>query len=465
MHTTIRAVSRFAEELRGLFRLALPIAAAQTGTQLMSVVDTAVVGRVGAVPLAAIGLGNSIFFAVSIVGMGAVMGIDPLASQAVGAQQPERARALLWQGMWLSLFVTIALAAVGAIVPLGMTHIDLPPDVVRLGSIFLWIRLLSLFPTLAFIVVRAYLQALHITRPMVMAMIAGNIFNFIADVLFVFGGHSLPAWCGPLRLVPAMGIAGAAVATVLGSFLQLWIIAAAVQHVPCDAAPERIRALRMDDVRHALRVGLPVGLQMGAEYGIFALVGVLAGRFGALQLAAHQTALTLISFTFTLAVGIGSAGSVRVGRAVGSRDIPGARMAGLAAFCGGMCVMLCSAAVFLSAPGALARVITSDPAVVAAAVPLLAVAAVFQLSDGIQGVGAGVLRGAGDTHYSFVANIIGHWCVGFPIALWLGFHRGGGVVGLWWGLCGGLSAVALLLFFRFLLVSSRDIKPLHDVVI
>jgi MATE family multidrug resistance protein len=333
--------------------------------------------------------------------------------------------------------------------------------VLRQASIFLWIRLLSLFPTLAFIVVRAYLQALHITRPMVDAMVAGNLFNFVADMLLVFGGSNLPSWCGPLRLVPAMGITGAAIATVIGSFLQLWIIAVAVKKIDIPEEGSNVHRLLPDDLRHAVRVGMPVGLQMGAEYGVFALVGVLAGRFGALQLAAHQTALTLISFSFTVAVGIGSAGSVRVGRAVGERNMEGVRRAGLAAFSGGVGVMIASALIFLFFPYALARVITNDAAVIAAAIPLLAVAAFFQLSDGIQGVGAGVLRGAGDTRYSFVANIIGHWLIGFPTALWFGFHLHLGVVGLWWGLCAGLTAVAFMLFIRFLVLSKRDIRPLH----
>jgi MATE family multidrug resistance protein len=246
----------------------------------------------------------------------------------------------------------------------------------------------------------------------------------------------------------------------MGSFLQLWIIAAAVKRIEIPDGATDVREPRPDDLRHAVQVGMPVGMQMGAEYGIFALVGVLAGRFGALQLAAHQTALTLISFTFTIAVGIGSAGSVRVGRAVGERNLENVRRAGLAAFAGGVGVMTCSALVFLWFPYALARLITNDMSVVSAAIPLLAVAAFFQLSDGIQGVGAGVLRGAGDTRFSFIANIVGHWLIGFPTALWFGFHLDLGVVGMWWGLCAGLTTVALLLFGRFLVISRRDIRPL-----
>ncbi len=122
--------------------------------------------------------------------------------------------------------------------------------------------------------------------------------------------------------------------------------------------------------------------------------------------------------------------------------------------------MAVSSIVLLCVPGPLARAMTSDPLVVAAAVPLLAVAAIFQLSDGIQGVGAGVLRGAGDTRYAFLANVVGHWMIGLPTAWWFGVKLGGGVAGLWWGLCAGLTIVAVLLFLRFLRISAREIKPL-----
>ena len=448
--------------MRTLSRLAVPIAVAQAGSQMMSLVDTAVVGRLGAVPLAAIGLGNSLFFAVSIIGMGIVMGVDPLASQAVGAGDERRARMMMWQGVWLSALVTLALSVATGLIPLGIRAMHLDPEVTRQATIYLWIRLLSLFPMLAFIVVRAYLQALHITRPMVVAMIAGNVFNFVFDLLLVFGGAALPRWVGPLRHLPEMGISGAAISTLAGSILQLWIVARAVKRIPMPEGVDSIHRFDQPSVRKAVTVGMPVGLQMGAEYGIFALVGVLAGRFGPLQLAAHQVALTLISFTFTISVGIGSAGSVLVGRAVGARDRAGARSAGLAAFCTGILVMSISACAFLLYPRFFAAVITNQSDVVIAAIPLLGVAAFFQLSDGTQGVGAGVLRGAGDTHYPFFANVLGHWGVGFPIALWFGFHLHQGIVGLWWGLSAGLTAVAFLLLARFLKLSSREIRPLHE---
>jgi MATE family multidrug resistance protein len=149
-----------------------------------------------------------------------------------------------------------------------------------------------------------------------------------------------------------------------------------------------------------------------------------------------------------------------VGLAVGARDTPGARRAGLLAFGAGAAFMGCAALTYLLFPGPIVATMTNAPAIAALAVPLFRVAAVFQVSDGVQGVGAGVLRGAGDSRFTFTANVVGHYLIGLPLALLLGFGLGWGVVGIWWGLAAGLTAVAVALVWRFLRVSGREILPL-----
>lgn len=445
-----------------MFRLAFPLAIAQAGQTLMGVVDLAVVGRLGAAEIGAVGLGNGLFFFFAMLASGVVMGIDPLVSQAVGAGNPIRARKMLWQGVYLSfavgMFLSIPLVLSPALLPLF--HIE--PEVVVLAAAYTRVRTLSLVPLLLFVVVRSYLQGKSVTRPMVVSMVIGNVFNLASDLLLVYGGNSLPDWAGPLRDVPAMGVTGAAIATVISAFVQLAIVAVALPEVTLPpGSTEKLHALLPDDCRRALHVGLPLGFQLAAEVGIFALVGFFAGSIGELALASHQVALTLASFTFTVAVGIGSAASVRVGIGVGARDQRAARVAGLTAFFSGAAYMSVMAMIFAIFPRQVASLLTNKPEVIAAATPVLIVAAVFQISDGIQAVGAGVLRGAGDTRFAFIANVVGHWLVGMPIALWLGFRAGYGVIGLWWGLCAGLSAVAVLLFVRFRRISAREIRPLH----
>jgi MATE family multidrug resistance protein len=447
-------------EVGPLVRLALPLAVAQGGQALMGVVDTAVVGRAGALPLAGTGLGLALFMALSVFGMGVMHGLDPLVSQALGAGDAARARRILWQGTWLAALLSAALALPLALAPSALVPLGVEPAVAREAGRYLLWRIPGVPFFLAFFAARAYLQGLGSARPMVVATLVANAVNVPLDVLFVFGGAALPAWTFPLTAVPPMGAAGAAVATSLVSLLQAAILARAITAVPLPGGVAPSRRPDARELRTAVRVGLPIGLHMGAEVGLFALAGFLAARLGELSLAAHQLAISIATLTFAVAVGFGNAGSVRVGWAVGAGDRAGARRAGLAAFGAGGAFMSLSALVFFLFPGAIARALTDDPAVVAAAAPLLRVAAIFQISDGIQAVGAGVLRGAGETRFTFLANLAGHWALGFPAAVVLGFTLAAGVTGLWWGFVIGLSAVAVALFARFLRVSSREIVPL-----
>jgi MATE family multidrug resistance protein len=206
-----------------------------------------------------------------------------------------------------------------------------------------------------------------------------------------------------------------------------------------------------------LSLGLPVGLQLLAEVGIFALTGLFAGVLGRVPAAAHQVALALASFSFSMALGIGAATSVQVGRAIGAADSALARRAGFLGIAAGGVMMSASGLLFLLFPHPLARLFTSDPEVASAAVPLLRIAAVFQLSDAIQAVSSGALRGAGDTRFSFLANLVGHYGVGLPAALALCFAAGLGAAGLWWALSLGLTAVALLQSLRFARLTSRPV--------
>ncbi|HWW62410.1 MAG TPA: MATE family efflux transporter, partial [Thermoanaerobaculia bacterium] len=210
-----RPASLFRRELRQLFVLALPLAGAQAGTQLMNVVDVAILGHVGARELGGAGLASAMFFAVAITGMGMVFGIDPMISQALGANDHQRARRLLWQGVWLALVVSAVLTIPLLFAPRLLPLLHVKAELIEPATAFLLVRTTGLIPLLLFYVVRGYLQALHITRPMIVAMLICNVVNFFGDLLFVFGGERLPPWTGPLRAFPAFGAAGAAMVTVI----------------------------------------------------------------------------------------------------------------------------------------------------------------------------------------------------------------------------------------------------------
>lgn len=449
------------QELRELWKLAVPIAIAHAGQALMGFVDTAVVGRAGKDALAAVGLSNAIFFAVSSFATGLIMGIDPLVTQALGGRNASRARVLLWQGSYLAVAAGALLAVplmVGpALLPLwGVDFAELP----MVQEYLLW-RAPSLPLLLLFMTARSYLQATARTGTLVVATVVANLFNLGASILLVFGGADLPSLLGPLRAVPALGVKGLALATVLCCVLQWAIVVWAVRQVKVPDGAYSVRPVRAD-LRQAMRVGLPIGLHIAAEVGIFSLAGILARGLGPESMSAHQIAISYASLSFTVALGIGSAGSVRVGWAVGARDTPQARRSGLVAFAAGAGFMLVCALVFALLPLPLARLAGTPPEVLPLVLPLLMVSALFQLSDGLQAVGAGVLRGVGETRFPLVANMVGHYLVGLPLALLLGFTLGYGVVGIWWGLCAGLSIVAISLILRFEKLSAGTLQPLES---
>ena len=442
-------------ELLKLGRLALPLAAVQAGNALLGVVDTAIVGRLGPVPLGAVGLGNGIFFTLSTLGAGTMLGLDPLISQALGAGETERARRLLWQGAWLALALTLLLSLPMGAAPFFLVQAGIEEEVARLARDYVLTRLTGLFPFLLFFGMRSYLQARGATRSLVVAMVLANVFNVPGTFLLVFGGGGLPTWAGPLGALPPLGVVGAGIATNLCLLLQIAVLAIAVRRIE---APRVSRRPSRDELSRAFRVGGPVGLQMTAEVAIFALVGLLAGRLGAGAPAAQQVSLSLASVSFTVAVGISSAASVRVGLGIGAGDLPSVRRAGFLALVAGGGVMGMAGLAFLLFPGPLASLLTNDAETIAHAAPLLTVAALFSVSDGVQAVGAGILRGAGDTRYAFLANLVGHWLVSLPLALWLSGRLG--VIGLWLGLSAGLTVVALALALRFRRLTSRPIQRL-----
>ena len=433
-------------ELRATIRLAFPIALANVGNQMLGLVDTAVVGRLGEMPLGAVGLGNSVYFAITVVGLGLMLGLDPLVAQAVGAGERARARSMLWQGVWIAVLLTLPLAVVVWVAVTSLEPIGIASDTVAETARYAYARLPGLPFFLIVVGARSFLQAHSITIPIVISVIVANIVNLPLSILLVFGDPSLG--------IPSLGAAGAAWTSTVCTVLQCGIVLFAARLL----GPPPAGLSRGPDpvaIGRALRLGLPVGLALLAEVGLFALVGVLMGVLGTRPLAAHNVAIQLIATTFQVALALGAAASVRVGHAVGRGDAKGARSAGLAALGLTIVFMVGTSVLFVVAPGPLASLITDEPQVIRAAVPLILVAAAFQIGDGVQAVSAGALRGAGDTTFAMVANLLGHYAVGLPVGVLLTWVAGWGAPGLWWALTAGLSTVAVALTVRFFAISKR----------
>ena len=312
-----------------------------------------------------------------------------------------------------------------------------PADVAAAARLYIDLRAVGTVPFLLSIALRSYLAAHNITRPLVAAMFLGNLANALLDLVLIYG-------VGP---IPALGVAGAACATVS---VQLAIVAIYFAGVRAIDGPTPRPASTRTDRAQILRYGLPIGGHMFAEIGIFSLATVLAAHMGKIPAAAHSIALNQASFSFSVALGVGAATSVRVGHAIGAGDLRLARRRGVIGLQIGFAVMACCAVGLVVAARQLASLFTDQTAVLVATVPLLQIAALFQLSDGTQAIAAGALRGLGDTRATFVGNVVGHYGIGLVVSLALAFGAGLGAPGLWWGLSAGLTATAAYLVRRFL---------------
>jgi MATE family multidrug resistance protein len=427
-------------EFRPMLALAAPVVIAEIGWVSMGIVDTLMVGRLGASAIAAVGLSGMLFFGVTVFAMGLLLGLDPLVAQAFGARRIDECHRWLVDGLWLSMFVGIPSLAVVLLMDASLGGWGFPPDVLALTRPYLAILAWSLAPLMLYAAFRRYLQAMAIVRPVTITLIAANAVNAFGNWVLIFGHIG----------APALGVRGSAYST-LGAriFMAAALFFVILQHE--KRVTPRLRDTRMgvdfSRLRTLFALGFPAAGQIVLEVGVFAAATALAGRVSAVALAAHQIALNLAAFTFMVPYGLASAAAVRVGHAVGRRDPHGAASAGWAAICLGAGFMSAAAIVFFTAPRVLIRLFTADPGVIAIGVALLFVAAVFQLFDGLQGVTTGALRGLGDTRTAMLWNLGGHWLIGLPLGYVLCFRLSHGVVGLWWGLSTGLMicGVALLL--------------------
>jgi MATE family multidrug resistance protein len=433
-----RAAAAVRSEIRPMLSLAGPVALAEIGWLVMGFVDTIMVGRLGPEAIGAVGIGTALFGTLAIFGMGLLLGLDTLVSQAFGAREIKACHHGLISGLHLSLLVAAPILLTAEAANWSLRYWGLPPEVLRLAVPYFSTVTWSLLPLLLYAAFRRYLQAMGLVAPVTFALVSANLINVAANWVFIFGHLGLPA----------LGVPGSAIATFLSRLYMASVLFGAVVWQSRRLHPGLFHvSWRYDRVAvgRLFALGLPAAAQTTLELGVFSAATVLAGRVGTNALAAHQIALNLAGLTFMVPLGIGTAGAVRVGHAVGRLDQAGARHAGWTALLLGVAFMACAAAAFLLVPVPLVHLFTLDRDVVTLGVSLLAVAAMFQMFDGLQGVATGVLRGAGDTRTPMIANLLGHWVIGLPIGYSLCFALGWGVVGLWVGLSTGLITIGLAL--------------------
>jgi MATE family multidrug resistance protein len=438
---TSLALTRFAKirlEYPQLLRLAIPLIGAELGWMLMNFVDLAMVGRVGSTALAAVSVGSAVFIMFAIIAEGLMMGLDALASQAYGAGRLDDCHRSLWAALQLAApLALVMVAAMWASVPL-LRVLKIPADVCAQAGPFMHSIGWSLLPLIPYFALRRYLQAMHMVKIITFAMISANIINAFFNWVLIYGRLGFPA----------MGATGSGWSTTLARIYTMLVLSA------YTAYQSRKRGFHLLSyagyfqaklMRELVRLGGPAAGQIALEVGVFSMCTLLIGRLGPVAVGGHQIALSLITCTFMVPLGISSATAVRVGNAIGRRDIGAAEVSGWTGVATSISFMMCAALVFWLIPGTLVALFTNDAAVAATAVKLLAIAAVFQLFDGTQVTAIGALRGSGDTRWAMVSNIVGWWMIGLPVGVYLCFNRGWGARGMWIGLCVGLILIGCVL--------------------
>ncbi len=434
-------------EVKELVLLAGPVVAAQLGQVLNGFIDTVMVGRLGPAELAGVALGNSTFFFFLIVCLGVVFSVGPMVSQAYGAGDYEPIGRSVRQGLWLGVALTIpAFLLLWNVAPIWrLMHQD--EQTILIAESYIQAIVWGFLPFLWFVALRSFVEAVSRPWPVTFIVFLGLGLNIGANYVLMFGKLGFPA----------LGLAGTGWATTIVFWFTFLMLASYVQFLPRFKVFRLFARLGKPDphyFRELFRIGWPIGASYGVEVGLFAATAILMGTLGQVPLAAHQVAIQCASVAFMVPLGIGIAASVRVGHAVGRGDPVGARWAGYLGILLSTLFMTGTAILFWTAPRTVISLYlnlddVANAEVVALAVTLLGIAAVFQLFDGIQVSAAGGLRGLKDTRVPMVIGFISYWMIGLTVGAVLGLGVGWGAQGLWWGLVLGLTAAAILLTWRF----------------
>lgn len=445
MRTDARpTLSPLRSEIRRLTTLAWPVAATQIGAMGLGVVDTLMLGRYSIDALSAAALANVWVFGTLQLAIGTLYGLDPIVAQAHGAGDGRRAALALQRGLVLSVFLSVPLGLLwfGTEEFLLATRQD--PALAAAAERYTLVQLPSLPFFLAFFALRQYLQGREIVRPALWILIGANLFNVIANYALIFG-----------RLgVPRLGLEGAGIATGATRIASLVALAALVIGYQLHRAawiPWSRRAFSWPGLREVLALGIPVGVQTSLEVWAFFGATLIAGQLGTHALAAHTIVFNLAALSFMMPLGVSLAAVTRVGNLIGARRPHDAQRAAWVAMAMAAGLMATAAGAFLMLRHQLPQLYTPDLAVVALAASILPIAAAFQIFDGVQVVGCGVLRGMGRTRPAAVFNAVSYWLLGIPLGAWLSLSAGWGLAGIWWGLCMGLALVAsaLVVWLRF----------------
>ncbi|WP_299453760.1 MATE family efflux transporter [uncultured Microscilla sp.] len=432
----------YRKDLAATLKLSYPIMIGQVGVMLMSLIDNVMVGQLGAVPLAASSIANAIFFMLTIFGLGTISIITPLVATRHGKQDKDACGALFSAGIKVAFAFGVLFVGISYLLVSYFDIFAQPEKVVPLAIEYLIIIAFSAIPMMLFMVAKHFAEGISATKPAMYVTYVSAIVNVCLNYVLIYGKLG----------APALGLAGAGYATLITRVLMaagmFWYVFTKPRFRPFLRTFTLFKAT-YSQTKIILQQGLPAGFQHFFEVSAFAGAAIMVGWLGAKPLAAHQIALNLAAVTYMAATGLGVAGSIRVGNAAGEGSPARIFRAGTSAFMLVFIFMSITCLLFISFNYFLVKVYIDDQQVINIAASLMIIAGFFQLSDGIQVVGLGVLRGIGDVNLPTVITLVSYWFIALPVGYILCFHFNWGVEGMWVGLLLGLTVSAIFLTLRF----------------
>ncbi|MFB2875437.1 MATE family efflux transporter [Floridanema aerugineum] len=445
--------SSIISEIRASLHLGIPLAAAQLAQSLTTFVDTVMMGLLGSQTIAAGGLGAVTFTILLLVSSAIVSAVSPLVAEAYGANKNNMVECVVRQGLWLAIILGIPISLIVFHGKSLLLLFGQDGNTVALTEEYLRSIAWGFLPAIIFAVLRNFVSAVSQPRPIMVIVICGTCLNIAANYVLMFGKLGLPA----------LGLAGIG----WGSTLTFWsMLIAIIIYIKTQTTLKKYEVFRnfhqfnSKILGNLLHIGLPIGMLTAVETGLFTVTTFLMGMLGTITLAAHQIALQTAATTFTIALGISFATTVRVGQEVGQKNAKNARLAGYVGISLGGIFMAFMGILFWLMPERIVSLYLdinnpANTAVVNQAKALLRVAAFFQIADGIQVTAVGALRGLKDTRIPMLIGIFAYWCIGLTSGYLLGIKLGFGSVGLWWGLALGLAVASIILTWRFSVVKVK----------
>ncbi len=429
-------------------KLAIPVSIGQIGHIMLGVTDSIMVGHVSSVSLAASSLVNGLFFLILILGIGITLAITPLTAIASGAKNLNQGKVILSNSIFINVVVAIALFALTYVLADWVDYLNQAPGVAVQASSYAKILSFSILPFMAFQVYRQFIEGLSFTHPPMYISLIANVVNIFGNWVMIYGNLGFPK----------LGLDGAG----YSSFIVRLFMAIAIIIYFNKASRFKIYKPKFNIdfidtkvIKELLHIGIPSAFQHFFEMGAFSLSAIMIGWLGSNQLAAHQIALNLASISFMIILGISAAGTIRVGNAFGRKDYKGMKDAGVLAQKIAVFIMSLFGIIFLIFRKELPLFYINEPQVISIASSLIIIGALFQISDGLQAVGLGILRSLKDVKIPMIISFVAYWVIALPLSYILAFIYNMDVIGIWIGFLTGLSVAAVFFTLRFYILTNK----------